>query len=88
MFWKVFWFEKCRKFQKLCSPVLATCLAGQASHMPQLQAYIEGSRDSMASQSPSREKDLEKFSKIRVLDFSRLTLVTCSQVEAPVARVT
>ena len=63
-FLKVFWFEKCQKFQKLCNPVLATCLAGQASLMPQLQAYTECFRDSLVSQSPSRKKGLEIFSKI------------------------
>ena len=47
--------------QKLCNPILATCLAGQASRIPQSRAYIEGFRDSLASQSPSHEKDLDLF---------------------------
>ena len=68
-FWKVFCFEKCQKFQKLCNLVLATCLMGQASCMPQSRAYTEGFRYSLAGQSPSREKDLEYFSKIWVFRF-------------------
>ena len=44
-------------------PYSGDLVAGQASCMPQLRAYIEGFRDSLASQSPSREKDLEKFQK-------------------------
>ena len=77
-----------KNFTTLCNPILATCLAGQASRMPQSQAYIEGSRDSMAGQSPSREKDLEFFQKFGILYFSRLYLATCSRVEASVVRVT
>ena len=68
-FWKVFCFEKCQKFQKLWHLVLATCLAGQASCMPQSWACTEGFCDSLAGQSPSREKDLEIFSKIWVFRF-------------------
>ena len=30
-FWKVFYFENFQKFQKLCNPIVATCLAGQAN---------------------------------------------------------
>ena len=37
--------------------------------MPQLQAYTEGFCDSLASQSPSRENDLENFSKYWVFKF-------------------
>ena len=68
-FWKVFCFEKCQKFQKLWHLFLATCLTDQASHMPQLWACTEGFCDSLAGQSPSREKDLEIFSKIWVFRF-------------------
>ena len=68
-FWKVFCFEKCQKFQKLWHLVLATCLAGQASCMPQSWACTEGFCDSLAGQSPSRGKDLEIFSKIWVFRF-------------------
>ena len=42
----------------------------------------------MVSQGPSCEKDLEKFQKSRFLAFSRLSLATCSRVEALVARFT
>ena len=69
VFGKCFYFEKCQKFQKLCNPVLVTCLAGQSSRMPQLQAYIEGICDSLAGQSPNREKDLEYFAKIWVFRY-------------------
>ena len=41
-----------------------TCLVGQDSRMPQLRAYTLGFRDSLAGQSPSREKDLQFFQKI------------------------
>ena len=53
-----------KNFTTLCNPVLATCLAGQAIRMPQPRAYAEGFHDSLAGQSPSREKDLENISKI------------------------
>ena len=65
-FWKMFLFWN---FQKLCNPVLVTCLTGQASHMPQSQAYIEDFHDSLVGQGPSHEKDLENFSKIWVFKF-------------------
>ena len=55
--------EKFQNFQKSCNPVLVTCLVGQASHMPQSRAYIEGCHDSLAGQSPNHEKDLEFFFK-------------------------
>ena len=67
VFGKCFNFEKnFKNFKKLCNPVLATCLAGQASRMPQSRAYTEGFHDSLAGQGPSHEKDLEIFSKIWV----------------------
>ena len=46
-----------------------TCLTGQASRMPQLQAYSEAPDNSVAGQNPSHEKDLEFFSKIWVFRF-------------------
>ena len=67
VFGKCFNFEKnFKNFKKLCNPVLATCLAGQASRMPQSRAYTEGFHDSLAGQGPSHKKDLEIFSKIWV----------------------
>ena len=51
---------------------------GQASCMPQSRAYTEGFCYSLAGQSPSREKDLEKFLKSGFLAFSRLSLATGS----------
>ena len=57
----VFYFENFQKFQKLCNPVLATCLKGQASRMPQLRAYIEGFCNLLVGQCPSRERSLEIF---------------------------
>ena len=69
VFGKCFYFEKCQNFQKLCNPILATCVTGQASCMPQSRAYSEGFRDSLAGQSPSREKDLELFAKILIFRF-------------------
>ena len=64
-FWKVFLFWKnIKNFQKLCNLGLATCLAGQASRIPQSRAYSEGFRDSLAGQSPTCENDLEYFAKI------------------------
>ena len=85
-FWKVFLFWKISK--KLCNFVLVTCPAGQANRLPQSRAYIEDFHDLLAGQCPSREKDLEFFQKFGFLDFSRLYLVTCLRVEAPVARLT
>jgi len=58
VFGKYFCFEKFQNFQKLCSPVLATCFADRSSRMPQSQDYTEGFHDSLVGQSPSHEKDL------------------------------
>ena len=85
IFGKCFYFENFQEFKKLCNLILATCLVGQASRMPLSRAYTEGFRDSLASQSPSCEKDLEFFfQKYKFLDFLQLSLATCLQVEAPV----
>ena len=66
VFGKYFCFEK---FQKLCKLVLVTCLVGQANRTPQSQAYTKGFCNSLVSQSPSHEKDLEIFPKIWVFRF-------------------
>ena len=68
-FGKCFYFENFQKFQKLCNSILATCLMGQASRMPQSRAYTECFRDSLAGQSPNRKKEIENFSKIWVFRF-------------------
>ena len=80
VFGKYFSLKNVKNFKQLCNPILATCLMGQASRMPQSQAYTEGFRDSLAGQSPCLEKDLEFFFffKSGFLDFSRLSLATCS----------
>ena len=39
VFEKCFYFEKFQKFQKLCNPVLATCLTGQASREPTQKVF-------------------------------------------------
>ena len=64
VFGKYFIFAKCQKFQKLYNPVLATWLRVHPVTCPQSWAYSVGFRNSLAGQSPSREKDLENFSKI------------------------
>ena len=51
-----------------------------------MQAYTEGSGDSLASQGSSHKKDLEFFQKFGFLDFSQLSLATCLRVEGSVAR--
>ena len=72
----------------MCNPVLVTCLTGQASRMPHSRAYTEGFHDLLGGHSPSSEKDLKIFQKSRFLNFLRLSLATCLQVVAPVARYT
>ena len=69
IFVKSFVFEKISKISKTVLPCSSNLVAGQASRMPRSQAYIEGFRDSLASQCPSREKDLEFFPKIWVFKF-------------------
>ena len=68
-FWKVFYFEKCKIFQKLCNSILVTCLVSQANCMPQSRAYTEGFRDSLAGQCPSRKKNLKISPKIWISRF-------------------
>ena len=55
------------------------------SRVTPIASLLKSSRNSLASQAPNREKDLEKFQFSRFLSFSRLTLATGSRVEAPVA---
>ena len=63
-------FEYFSCFWKMCNPILATCLIGQASCMPQFRAYIEGFCDSLVGQSPSRKIVLEFFFKNLVFQIS------------------
>ena len=84
-FWKVFCF--CKNFKKLCCPVLVTWSWVKPVASPQSRAYLVGFRGSLAGQGSSREKHLEKFHKSGCLAFLRLSLATCSLVEALVARL-
>ena len=84
-FWKMFLFWN---FQKLCNPVLVTCLTGQASHMPQSQAYIEDFHDSLVGQGPSHDLFTSLATQFGFLNFSWLNLATCSRVETLVTRCT
>ena len=59
-FGKVFWFEKCQKFQKTVQPYFGDLPYGSS----QLRAYIEGFCDSLAGQSPSHKKDLDFFKNL------------------------
>ena len=64
MFLESFLFlQKYKKFQKLCCPVLVTWLRVNPIACPQSRVYIEGFRDLLAGQCPSRKKDLENFPK-------------------------
>ena len=63
-FWKAFFFffEKFKKFQKLCNSVLVTL----PCWLSQSWAYSKALGNSLADQGPSHEKGLEIFSKIWV----------------------
>ena len=63
-------------------------LARQASRETPVDGLLISFHESLASQAPCRKKDLEKFQKSGFLEFLRLSLVTGSRVEAPVARFT
>ena len=79
VFGKCFCFEKSQKFQKLCN---------FSSWVKLVASLLRSFRDSLASQAPSREKDLEKFQNFGFLGFSQFSLATGSRVEAPVASFT
>ena len=90
---KYFWvflvaFGKCfvlkifRKTKFFCTLFLQLTLVGQANRKTPIVSLLRSSRDSLASQSPSRKKYLEISG---FLDFSRLNLVTYSWVETLVA---
>ena len=80
-FWKVFLFWKISKISK----TVQLCFSDSLSRVKPITSLLKSSRNSLASQAPNREKDLEKFQFSRFLSFSRLTLATGSRVEAPVA---
>ena len=61
------------------------CFSDSLSRVKPITSLLKSSRNSLASQDPSREKDLEKLQFSGFLSFSRLTLATGSRVEAPVA---
>ena len=50
-------------------PYSGNLVVGQSNRMPQSRAHTEAFHDSLADQSPSREKYLENFSKIWVFKF-------------------
>ena len=66
---------------------MATWLRVNLVTYPQSRSYTKGFCDSLAGQSPSHEKDLEIFQNSGFLNVSRLGLVTCSRVQAPVVRL-
>ena len=77
------------KILKNCATLFwRLCLASQASRETPVASLLRSFHDSLASQAPSREKDLEKFQKSWFLGFSQLNFATGSRVEAPVTRFT
>ena len=59
------------------------CFSDSLSRVKPITSLLKSSRNSLASQDPSREKDLEKLQFSGFLSFSRLTLATGLQVEVP-----
>ena len=70
VFGKSFVFAKISKISKTVLPSSGDLVAGQASHMPQSWAYIEGFCNSLADQCPSHEIDLEFWKKFWVFESS------------------
>ena len=87
-FGKSFVFAKISKISKTVLPYSGDLVAGQSSHIPPIASlHIRFSRLTSGSMSQSRKR-LRNFSKILgFLQFSRLGLVTCLRVEAPVTRL-
>ena len=81
--------QKVAKFSKTVLPCFGDLVAGQSSRMyPVANSYSRFSRLTGRPFSQSR-KILRKFFKNSgFLGFLRLRLATCSQVKAPIARVT
>ena len=65
----ILFLQKLSKSSKTVLPCSGNSITGWSSHMPQLRAYTEIFRNSMAGQCPSREKYLEYFSKFGFLMF-------------------
>ena len=61
-FWKVFLFWKISENPKFYNPVFGNSLVSHASEVP-VMSLLRRFCDSLASEIPSREKYLEKFSK-------------------------
>ena len=59
----VFFFFKFQKIKKFYNSVFGNSLASQASCKAPVASLLRRFRDSLASEYPSREKHLEKFSK-------------------------
>ena len=59
----MFCFEKFQKIQIFFNSVFGNSLAGHASHKALVASLLRSSHDSLESESPSREKHLENFSK-------------------------
>ena len=89
VFGKCFCFENFQKFQKTVQLYFGDSTSQvKPIASPQSRAYTEAFGDSLASQGPSCEKDLEIFQNFGFLGSSQLSLATCSRVEAPVASLT
>ena len=84
----ILFLQKSVKISKTVLPCFGDSVTGWSSRMSQLRTHTEIFCGSLAGQCPSCEKYLEYISKFEFLIFSRLSLVTCSQVEGPVARGT
>ena len=81
----VFVLKNYKNFKNCTTLFWWLTLVGQSSHETPIASLLRSSCDSLASQAPNREKNLEKFQISRFLAFLRLTLVTSSWVEASVA---
>ena len=79
------WVKSKTVFKNYATLFWRLTLTGQSSRETLVVSLTRSSRNSLASQAPSREKDLEKFQFSGFLAFSQLTLTTSSRVEALVA---
>ena len=62
----VFCFENFQNFKNCATLFWRVTLTGQASRETLIASLLKSSRDSLASQSPSCEKDLKKFQNFSV----------------------
>ena len=81
----VFVLKIFKNFKNYATLFWRLTLTGQSSRETLIVSLRRSSRDSLVSQAPNREKDLEKFQFSGFLAFSQLTLTTGSRVEALVA---